>query len=80
MSQDTFFTIASSRSVVGRATKVALIVGWILALINHGDSVLNGSADYTTALKIVLTFIVPYCVSTFSSVRAIQLETRKARD
>lgn len=44
----------------------ALVVGSILVAINHGDLILDG---YTPSpLKIVLTYIVPYCVMTLGAV------------
>ncbi len=63
-----------------RAGKVALIVGCILAVINHGDNMWNLRMDLAAWLKCALTFCVPYCVSTYSSVMAVrdqkqQLET-----
>jgi hypothetical protein len=59
-------------SVRKRALKVALLVGSILAVINHGDIVLAGTATATVWTKIVLTFLVPYGVATFASVQAIR--------
>jgi hypothetical protein len=59
-------------SVRKRALKVALLVGSILAVINHGDIVLAGTATATVWIKICLTFLVPYCVATFASVQAIR--------
>lgn len=67
-----FWEIACSRRVVRRAARVAVIVGLVLAVINHGDSLLHADADLATAIKMVLTFIVPYSVSTYSSVLAIR--------
>ena len=58
--------------MVRRATRVALIVGIILAAINHGDRLLQGDIDLNAALKIALTFCVPYAVSTYSAVAAIR--------
>ena len=55
--------------IVRRSLKVAVLVGTILALINHGDRMLSGSLDGEAALKIVLTYLVPYCVSTWASVQ-----------
>lgn len=52
--------------------RIALIVGCILALINHGDSMLRLDIDMTSILKICVTFLVPYCVSTYSSVQAVR--------
>ncbi|MBK8163773.1 MAG: nitrate/nitrite transporter NrtS [Gammaproteobacteria bacterium] len=67
-----WFDIALQRSVAARALKVAAFVGCILALINHGDKLLSGSVTLTEWVKIGLTFLVPYCVSTFASVQAIR--------
>ena len=70
--QPSFWQIALSRPVVRRATRVALIVGVILAAINHGDRILRGEIDVGAAFKIALTFCVPYAVSTYSAVLAIR--------
>jgi|GEM_PF-1325872 len=51
-------------SVVKRAAVVAIIVGTILNLINQGD---NFIAQTVTWWKVILTYMVPYCVSTYSS-------------
>lgn len=67
-----FFVIALSMQVVSGALKVALIVGTILAIINHGDKILALSLTDQDILKIILTYCVPYCVSTWSAVRAIK--------
>lgn len=48
------------------------MVGCVLALINHGDRLLTLSLDGTSIAKISLTFLVPYCVSTYSSVQAVR--------
>jgi len=67
-----FFHIATQRSVVIRAARIATIVGLILAVINHGDTLVSGDATASTWFKIVLTFLVPFGVSTFSSVLAVR--------
>jgi hypothetical protein len=67
-----WLAVALEASVRKRALKVAFIVGSILAVINHGDVVLSGQATATVWIKIVLTFLVPYCVATFASVQAIR--------
>jgi len=64
--------LACSFPVVRRAAKVALVVGLILAAINHGDRILGGEVDLATLVKIILTFAVPYGVSTYSSVQALR--------
>lgn len=57
---------AVSEGVPRRSLAVALIVGTILNLINQGD-VLLGTAKLNL-LKLVLTYAVPYCVSTYGAV------------
>ena len=71
-SNDTFFAIALSRGVVLRATRVALIVGTMLAVINHGDRILALSLTGGNVLQILLTYLVPYAVSTWSAVGAVR--------
>ncbi len=62
--------IASSRPVVTRALKYALGVGALLIAINQGDHILAGTLTSGNAAKMALTVLVPYCVSTASSVSA----------
>lgn len=63
---------AFEASVVRRALKMMVVIGCILAAINHGDTLLAGAMSGTDWLKVALTFAVPYCVSTISSVQAIR--------
>ena len=67
-----WMAIAFEASVVWRALKMMVIVGCILMLINHGDALLAGNVSMGEWVKIVLTFAVPYCVSTISSVQALR--------
>lgn len=62
--------IVKSRKIVHRAVFIAVIVGNVLALINHGDSFFLGTMERSDWLKVALTFLVPYTVSTVSSVLA----------
>lgn len=55
-----------------RALKVAAIVGTILALINHGEKILSMSMLGQDWLKVILTYLVPYGVSTWSAVAVIK--------
>ena len=61
-----------NRSVLLRATKVALVVGCILVAINHGDALLAGNLSGALVAKAVLTFFVPFSVSVYSSAAAIR--------
>jgi hypothetical protein len=55
-----------SDGVPRRSSYVALIVGTILNLINQGDALFSGG-DLNLA-KIILTFVVPYCVAAYGAV------------
>ena len=47
------------RKVMKRSTIVALIVGTILAFINHGDVILTASLTPVCCIKMIATCIVP---------------------
>jgi len=64
--------LATSSSVVRRASAVAVVVGTVLVAINHGDAILRGDFPLGRGVRVVLTVLVPYCVSTYSSVGAIR--------
>jgi len=67
-----WLAIATRRSVVVRSLKFAVVVGALLATINHGDAIWRGNIDANQLRKMNLTVLVPFCVSTFSSVGAIR--------
>lgn len=57
---------------------VAIVVGVVLNAINQGYAFLGqGSVSWP---KIVLTFLVPYCVSTFGAVSAKLRQARRSMD
>ena len=60
------------RPVVLTAIKVALVVGTVLALINHGPALLALELSRQQILQIALTYLVPYSVSTYSSVKMLK--------
>ena len=74
-----FWSLAASRNVLMRALRVSLLVGTVLGIINHGDAVLNGTFDLNNALKVLLTYFVPYAVATYSAVRALQAQMLTAQ-
>ena len=60
--------LALSDGIPRRAFFVALTIGSVLNLINQGDALIAGrTLDW---LKIVLTYLVPYCVNTHGAVTA----------
>ncbi len=60
--------LAFEASVVRRALGYAVVVGAILIAINHGAAILNGDLTADRLIQMGLTVLVPYLVSTFSSV------------
>lgn len=58
-----------------RSFFIALVVGIILNAINQGDVLIAGGD--VNGLKVLLTFIVPYCVATYGAV-SYQLSASKA--
>ena len=67
-----WFSIALRADIVSRARKVSLLVGTILVAINQGDMLLAGVFSIELLAKILLTYFVPYAVSTYASVEAIR--------
>lgn len=68
--------LALQSSVVKRASKYALVVGLILIAINHSDAILRGDLTRGQLFKMALTVVVPYVVSTLSSVGALREKSR----
>ena len=64
--------LALKSSVVKRALKYAVVVGLILITINYGDVILRGEISTGPLFKMALTVVVPYVVSTLSSVGALR--------
>lgn len=64
--------IARERPVVRRVSISAVIVGALLITINHGDALLAGDLSFGRLLKIGLTILVTYVVSTVSSVAVLR--------
>ena len=67
-----WLSLARRPEVVRRALGYSVVVGSILIAINHGDALLAGEIDGERLFKMGLTAIVPYVVSTLSSVGALR--------
>ena len=61
-----FIELAISDGTPRKALFTACVVGTILTIINHLDTIILG--DMPPLIKIVLTYFVPYCVTTWGSV------------
>jgi hypothetical protein len=59
--------LAGSRHVAANALRIALVVGTVLNLINQGEAVLSG--DGISWFHLVLNYLVPYCVASYSAAR-----------
>jgi len=73
----TWLDHARARSVVVRAVRTSLLVGTILVVINQGDAIWTGGWPAASIPKLLLTYLVPYAVSTSSSV-ASRIESGSA--
>lgn len=58
-----------------KALLTALVVGTILTLINHGDLIVQGTLP--PAIKVALTYCVPFCVTTWGAVTGKLAQLRK---
>lgn len=72
-----WFNIACRRDVVSRSARVALLVGTMLVLINYIDHIMLKNLTSADYMKMLLTYLVPYCVSTHASVSAELYQSRK---
>jgi hypothetical protein len=66
-----WLNIARQRPIVMRGLKYGILVGSILIVINHGNALVDGTVGMTRLIQMMLTMLVPYCVSTASSVGAV---------
>ena len=65
-----YLQLATDKTSLFRALKVALVIGLILNLINN-PQLFHVSSDVEIYLsRVLLTFLVPFCVSLYSSVLA----------
>jgi hypothetical protein len=60
--------LAAHPATVRRARLTSLIVGTLLVAINHGSAIIAGQVTRERIFQILLTYAVPYLVSTTSSI------------
>ncbi len=65
-----WLSIAFEANILKRSLIVTVFVGTILMIINHGDVIIEGNLTATHSFKIILTYLVPFLVSTYSSVES----------
>lgn len=72
---------ATHSATARRAGVTSLIVGLILTAINHGPAIFAGQLTGERIVQILLTFAVPYTVSTVSSVSTRhEMNSERARN
>ena len=59
-----------SRKILIASVKTALVVGILLAFINHGDLIFNWSLTPQCWTKMGLTCLVPYSVASWTATKA----------
>ncbi|MDD5028729.1 MAG: nitrate/nitrite transporter NrtS [Rhodoferax sp.] len=59
--------VACSGKIVKNSTRIAVVVGTVLNLINQGDVILAGVGISWPHL--VLNYLVPYCVASYSAAK-----------
>ena len=75
---DEWLRLAVRPSVMRRAVKFAWVVGMVLITINHGYAIVHGQVTLGRIWQMCLTVLVPYTVSTLSSVGAMrEMERRR---
>ena len=68
----TFIQHCTHPDIMKTSIKTALVVGLVLALINHFDSIISGNLGSTQILQIIITFLVPYSVATYGAAKHAQ--------
>lgn len=75
-----WFRLAAHPATVRRALITAAFVGVVLIAINHGPAILNGEVTRARIAQMCLTVLVPYLVSTVSSVATRRELSRTAKN
>ena len=70
-----FLKLAFSDATPRHALVVGVIIGTLLTVINQGDQIWAG--EMPNPVKIVLTYLVPYCVTTYGAVTAKRAALRR---
>lgn len=66
-----------NRKNITTAFLVALVVGTMLNVINSYDVLLDGDFSTRNSIKVLLTYMTPFFVSLYSSVRATKQQPIK---
>lgn len=65
------------RDTLLRSSKTALVVGTILAIINHGQEMLAGRPSPSWIIPLLVSFLVSFSVATYSQVQGKRQRDRQ---
>ncbi len=74
-SQRALIAYCLERATLLFSIKMALVVGTLLALINHGQAIVTGHFTSDRLLPMLLTYCVPFSVAMYS-----QIQGKRQRD
>ncbi|HED36709.1 MAG TPA: hypothetical protein ENI76_00445 [Ignavibacteria bacterium] len=79
-----FFKYVIQKNTLKKSIQIALLVGTILALINHAGAIFNWNLNATMIFQIVLDYFVPFGVASYSAamelIYANHVEKREKND
>jgi len=65
----TILAYCTERDTLVRSIKTALVIGTILAIINHGQELLTGHFSPQWVVPMLITYLVPFTVATYGQVQ-----------
>ncbi|HYK86576.1 MAG TPA: nitrate/nitrite transporter NrtS [Ktedonobacteraceae bacterium] len=71
----TILAYCTERDTLVRSIKTALVIGTILAIINHGQDLLTGHFSPQWVVPMLITYLVPFTVATYG-----QIQGKRQRD
>ncbi|HEV7126471.1 MAG TPA: nitrate/nitrite transporter NrtS [Ktedonobacterales bacterium] len=76
----TFVAYCLERDTLVHSLKAALVVGTVLALINHGQQLLSGRFAPEWVIPMLLTYLVPFSVATYGQIQGKRQRDRAQAD
>jgi hypothetical protein len=77
-SRPSLLNLAFGDGTAGKALATAALIGSLLIVINHGDIMLSG--EFPSPVKVILTYFVPYCVTTWGAMIGKRAQWEKDRE
>ncbi len=61
------------------ASRVAVVVGTLLTVVNQASVILGGEATWVTAVRLVFNYLIPYVVASIGYLAPFRTEQHHAR-